>query len=154
MFEERAIRRIFGPKREAVTGDCPKSNGEWLHYLYPSPNIVSALKERWWDRVVVCHGGVRGNMSVGFCWGNVKETDVLEDIDWDGRQRLKWISNIQNETVWTFINCLRIGTSKGLLWAWQLIFTSHKRAISRLDEELLVSKVRYCSMELVTQLVN
>jgi hypothetical protein len=28
MFEERAIRRIFGPKREAVTGDCPKSNGE------------------------------------------------------------------------------------------------------------------------------
>jgi hypothetical protein len=116
MWEDRALRRIFGPKTEEVTGDWRKSHDEWLHYLYPSPNIVRALNERGWDGAVVCHGGVRGDIHVGFCWGNVKETDTLEDIDWDGRQILNWI--LRNETVWTFINSLRTGTNIELLWAW------------------------------------
>ena len=94
MFEEKVLRRIFGPEKEEVTGDCRKSHGEWLRYLYPSPNVVRALSEKGWDGPVVCHGGVRGDMRVGFCWGNAKEADALEDIDWDGRQILNWISKV------------------------------------------------------------
>jgi len=46
--------------------------------LFPSPNVVTALNEGGRDGAVTCHGGVRGDTHVGFCWGNVKETDALE----------------------------------------------------------------------------
>ena len=62
--------------------------------MYSSPNIVRVFNERGWDGAAVCSGGVRRDMHVGFCWGNLKETDALEDIDRDGRQILKWILKI------------------------------------------------------------
>jgi hypothetical protein len=39
-------RRIFGPKRDEVTGDCSKLHNEELHNLDPSPNIVRMIKSR------------------------------------------------------------------------------------------------------------
>jgi hypothetical protein len=39
-------RRIFGPKRDEVTGDCRKLHNEELHNLYFSPNIIRTLKSR------------------------------------------------------------------------------------------------------------
>jgi hypothetical protein len=39
-FENRALRRIFGPKRNLVTGEWRKFLNEELHDLYCSPNIV------------------------------------------------------------------------------------------------------------------
>jgi hypothetical protein len=38
-FENRALRRIFGPKIDEVTGDWRKLHNEELHNLYSSPNI-------------------------------------------------------------------------------------------------------------------
>ena len=40
MFENRVLRRIFGPKRDEVTGECRKLHNEELNDLYFSPNIV------------------------------------------------------------------------------------------------------------------
>jgi hypothetical protein len=37
-FENRVLRRIFGPKRDEVTGDWRKLHDEELHNLYSSPN--------------------------------------------------------------------------------------------------------------------
>jgi hypothetical protein len=37
MFENRALRRLFGPKRDEVTGDWRKLHNEVLHSLYSSP---------------------------------------------------------------------------------------------------------------------
>jgi hypothetical protein len=37
VFENRILRRIFGPKRDEVTGECRKLNSEELNDLYPSP---------------------------------------------------------------------------------------------------------------------
>jgi hypothetical protein len=45
VFENRVLRRIFGSKRDEVTGDWRKLHGEKLHYLY-SPNITRAIKLR------------------------------------------------------------------------------------------------------------
>jgi hypothetical protein len=42
--EERALRRIFGPKRDEVTGDWRKLHNEELHNLYSSPNISRMIK--------------------------------------------------------------------------------------------------------------
>jgi hypothetical protein len=40
------LRRIFGPKRDEVTGDLRKLHNEELHNLYSSPNIIRMVKPR------------------------------------------------------------------------------------------------------------
>jgi hypothetical protein len=40
VFENRVLRRIFGPKRDQVTGEWRKLHNEELIDLYCSPNIV------------------------------------------------------------------------------------------------------------------
>jgi hypothetical protein len=44
--ENRVLRRIFGPKRDEVTGEWRKLHSEELHILYSSPNIISLIKAR------------------------------------------------------------------------------------------------------------
>jgi hypothetical protein len=40
------MRRIFGPKRDEVTGEWRKLHNEKLHNLYTSPNITRQIKSR------------------------------------------------------------------------------------------------------------
>jgi hypothetical protein len=40
VFENRALRRIFGPKRDEMTGGWRKLHNEELHRLYSSPSII------------------------------------------------------------------------------------------------------------------
>jgi hypothetical protein len=46
VFENRVLRRIFGPKRDEVTGKRRKLHSEKLHNLYSSPNIIKQIKSR------------------------------------------------------------------------------------------------------------
>jgi hypothetical protein len=46
VFENRVLRRIFGPKRDEETGDWTKLHNEELHNLYSSTNIVIMMKSR------------------------------------------------------------------------------------------------------------
>ena len=46
VFENRVLRRIFGPKRDGVTGEWRKLHNEELNDLHPSPNIVGVIKSR------------------------------------------------------------------------------------------------------------
>jgi hypothetical protein len=43
-FENRVLRRIFGPRRDEVTGDWRKRHNEELHNLYSSLNIIRMIK--------------------------------------------------------------------------------------------------------------
>jgi hypothetical protein len=50
IFENRVLRRIFGPKRDEVTGEWRKLHNEELHDLYSLPNIIRIIKSmrmRW-----------------------------------------------------------------------------------------------------------
>jgi hypothetical protein len=46
VFENRAMRKIVGLKRDEVTGDWIRLHNEELRYLYSSPNIVWLIKSR------------------------------------------------------------------------------------------------------------
>jgi hypothetical protein len=46
VFENRVLRRIFGPKRDEVTGCWRKLHNEELHSLYSSPSIIRMIKSR------------------------------------------------------------------------------------------------------------
>jgi hypothetical protein len=46
VFENGVLRRIFGPKRDEVTGELRKLHNEELHNLYSSPDIIREVKSR------------------------------------------------------------------------------------------------------------
>jgi hypothetical protein len=46
VFEYRVLRRIFGPKRDEVTGGWRKLHNEELHNLYSFPSIMRIIKSR------------------------------------------------------------------------------------------------------------
>jgi hypothetical protein len=46
VFENRVLSRIFGPKRDKVTGEFKKFHSDELHNLYSSPNIIRQMKSR------------------------------------------------------------------------------------------------------------
>jgi hypothetical protein len=58
VFENRVLRRIFGPKRDEVPGEWRRLHSEELHILYSSPNIVRQIKSRRmrWAGHVACMG--------------------------------------------------------------------------------------------------
>ena len=57
MFENMVLRRIFGPRKDEVTGEWRRLHNEELHDLYSSPNIVRVIKSR----------RMRGR-CIGSCW--------------------------------------------------------------------------------------
>jgi hypothetical protein len=73
VFENRVLRRIFGAKRDEVTGEWRKLHNEELHDRYSSPTIVRTIKSRimrW-----AGHVARMGEACIGFRWGNLKERD-------------------------------------------------------------------------------
>jgi hypothetical protein len=62
VFENRVLRRIFGPKGDEVTGEWGRLYNEELNDLYSSPNIIRVIKSRRmrWEGHVVCMGEKRG----------------------------------------------------------------------------------------------
>jgi hypothetical protein len=67
VFENRVLRRIFGPKRDEVTGERIKLHNEELHDFYSSPSIIKIIKARRmrWVGHVARMG--RGGTRIG-CW--------------------------------------------------------------------------------------
>jgi hypothetical protein len=46
VFENRVLKRIFGPKRDEVIGGWRKLHNEELHNLYSSPNVIRLVNSR------------------------------------------------------------------------------------------------------------
>jgi hypothetical protein len=85
------LRRIFGPKRDEVTGEWRRLYNEKLNDLYSSPNIIRVIKSRrmrWAGHVARMAEG-RGGYRV--LVGRPEGRNHLEDPGVDGRIILKWI---------------------------------------------------------------
>jgi len=89
VFENRVLRRIFGPKRDEVTGVWRKLCNEELNDLYSSPNIVRMIKSRKmrWTEHVARMGEKRGVYRV--LVGNPEGKRPI------GRPRFRWEDNIK-----------------------------------------------------------
>jgi hypothetical protein len=119
VFENRVPRRIFGPKRDHVTGDWRKLHNEELHNLYSLPNIIRMIKSkrmRWAGHVArmgetrnayrIMVGKPEGKRPLGRPrrrWGDNIKMD-LGKIRWDG---VDWIELAQDRDQWrAFVNML------------------------------------------------
>ena len=85
VFEKKVLRRIFGAKRDEVTGKWRKLHNEELNDLYCPPNIVRVINSRRmrWAGHAACMR--RGEVHTGFWRGNLRERHLLEDRGVDGR---------------------------------------------------------------------
>jgi hypothetical protein len=75
MFENRVLRRIFGLKRNEVTGKWGKLHNEELRDLYSSPSIIRIIKSRRmrWARHVARMG--RRETRIGYWWESQRKRD-------------------------------------------------------------------------------
>jgi hypothetical protein len=115
VFVNRVLRRIFGPKRDEVTGEWRKLHNEELHILYSSPNIIRQTKSRrrrW--AVHVARMGEERNVYKGLM-GRPEGKRPLEDQGVDGRMGSEWILGRLAGGVWIGDSCLKIGKGGGLL---------------------------------------
>jgi len=90
--ENMVLRRIFGTRRDEVTGEWRRLHNEELNDLYCSLNILRVITSRRmrWAGHVVRMGEERGCMV--YWWGNRKEGDHWVYLVIDGRIILGWIS--------------------------------------------------------------
>jgi hypothetical protein len=112
VFENRVLRRMFGPKRDEVTGDWRKLHNGELHNLYSSPDIIRQIKSRrmGWAGHVACMGEGRNvyRVLVGKPegkrplerprrrWKNGIKMD-LREIGWGD---VEWIHMAQDRDLW------------------------------------------------------
>jgi hypothetical protein len=118
MFENRVLRRIFGPKRDEVTEEWRRLHNKELYALYSSPNIIWVIKSRRlrWAGHVARMGERRGAYTA--LMGRPEGRKPL------GGPRRRWEDNIKMDLrdvvwgAWTGLIWLRIGTGGGLFCIW------------------------------------
>jgi hypothetical protein len=115
VFQNRVLRRIFGPKRDEVTGEWRKFHNGELHDLYSSPDIIRQIKSRrmrWAGHVA--RMGEGGNVHMVLV-GKPEGKRTL------GKPRHRWEDGIKmdlREIGWgvcSGFTWLRMGTVGGLL---------------------------------------
>jgi hypothetical protein len=109
VFENWVLRRIFGPKRDEVTGEWRKLHNEELHDLYSSPTIVRVIKSRrmrWVGHVARKEDRGVYRVLVGIPEGK----RPLGRPRVGGRIILGWIFRKWDVGMWTGLGWLRIET--------------------------------------------
>jgi hypothetical protein len=112
VFENRVLRRVFGPKRDEVTGEWRKLHNEELNDLYSLPNIVRVVKSRRirWTGHVARMAEERGvhRVFVGKSEGNRPlrrprrrwEDNIKMDVQKVGGGRGDWMELAQDRNTW------------------------------------------------------
>jgi hypothetical protein len=111
VFENRVLRRIFGPKRDEETGGWRKVYNEELHNLFSSPSIIRTIKSRrmrWAGHVArmekrnayrILVGEPEGKRPLGRPRRRLVNNMKLDfrEIGWNG---VGWIDTAQDRSIW------------------------------------------------------
>jgi hypothetical protein len=89
VFENRVLRRIFGPKRDEVTGEWRKLQYEELHDLYFSPSIIRIIQVEEDEMGGPCSTNGREEETYRLLMGKPEKKRPL------GRPRRRWVDNIR-----------------------------------------------------------
>jgi hypothetical protein len=105
VFENRVLRRIFGPKRDELTGEWRKLHNEEIHKLYSSPNLIIMIKSRRmrWSENVARVREKRNAYRI-----LVRKPEGRRPL---GRPRRLWVDNIKTdlrETVWDGVSIVQL----------------------------------------------
>ena len=113
--ENWVLRRICGPKMDAVTREWRKLHYEELDDLDSSPNNVRVIKSRRvrWVGHIACLEVSRTEYRV--LLGRPDERNHREELSADGRKLLKWIFKKWDREAWTTLLWFRRGSSAGRL---------------------------------------
>jgi hypothetical protein len=116
VFENRVVRRVYGPKRDKLTGEWRKLHNEELNDLYSLPKIVRVVKSRRmrWAGHVASRGWIE--VYTECWWGSLRERGHWGDQDVNVRILLRWIFRKLEGVVGTGWSWLRIETDGGHLW--------------------------------------
>jgi len=112
VFENRVLRRIFGPKREEVAGGWRRLHNEELRNSYALPNIIiTVIKSRRmkWAGSVIC----LGEKCILFWSENLNGRDHSENLGIDSKIILERILQKYGEKVWNGCIWLGVETSNG-----------------------------------------
>jgi len=113
VYENMVLRRIFGPRRDEVTGEWMRLHNEELNDSYSSPNNVRGIKSRRMRWAGMWSVWVRRGGCIGSCWGNRRERDHWGALGIDGLVILGWISRRWDVGIWTGLGWPRIETGGG-----------------------------------------
>jgi len=112
VFENRVLRKVFGPKRDEVTGEWRNQHNEELNDLYSLPSIVRVVESRRmrWAGHVACMGEDRGvhRLLVGKPEGKSPlgrprrrwEDNIKVDFQEVGESRGEWMELAQDRDRW------------------------------------------------------
>jgi hypothetical protein len=115
VFENRVLKRIFGPKGDDVTGEWRKLHIEELHNLYSFPDIIRQVKSRWMKGTRhVARMGEERKVYKAFVGKPVRMRPL-------GRPRRRWeegIGMIHREISWKDVDLIRLAQDRD---RWQAV---------------------------------
>jgi hypothetical protein len=118
VFENRVLKRIFGPKRDEVTGEWIKLHIKELHDLYSSPSIIRIIKSR---RVRLAGHVTRMGAKRNVYRLLVGKPEGRRPL---GRPRRRWVDNVRmdlGEIVWGGVDWIGLAQDKN---RWRALVNS------------------------------
>jgi len=113
VFENKVLRRIFGPRRDEVTGEWRRLHNEELNDLHPSPNIVRVIKSRRmrWAGHVAHMGEDRGVYRV-----LVGKPEGRRPLGRPRRRRVDYIRMDLQEVGYAYMDWIGLAQDRNRLW--------------------------------------